>query len=71
MDELPLTWTCHSCGTGRPDREIAVWAHRRTVDGVGFDENVRYCRDRADCRVGARVFHFLPARPEEAREPRP
>jgi hypothetical protein len=54
---MPLTWLCHVCGRERPDGLIAVYRravrHRQT--GTLAHENVRYCRDRSDCAVGARA----------------
>ena len=58
---VPLTWTCHVCKDVRPDAQINVmsrWAYHLT-DGhsvipdkemrVYFKQNVRYCRDKAQC----------------------
>lgn len=50
-----LTWTCHVCGKERPDASIDVYQRRHMwPGGVVVTENVRYCNDKPECRVGAR-----------------
>lgn len=52
-------WTCHVCGTTRPDDRIAVFTRRYDLltgapaPAGEFVVNVRHCRDRRSCRVGA------------------
>jgi hypothetical protein len=84
MPELPwipdedgdaLTWTCHICRRERPDAQIAVWEHQRSLPYLGpghavnFHEYVRFCRDDAACRERAKAFHFVPLRPDEQEAP--
>lgn len=57
MDEL--TWTCHVCGSERPDERISVHSSRENLDGLVFTQNVRYCNDNPDCRRKAPSVSFI------------
>jgi MinD superfamily P-loop ATPase len=49
-----LTWTCHVCGTERPDDAISVLSGQVTIGHRVFAQvNVRYCNDRLPCATGA------------------
>lgn len=46
----PGGWTCHFCGSYRPDAAIGVVSRERLLGrGVPMTENRRYCRDRVVC----------------------
>ncbi len=53
------TWSCHVCREERPDRFISVLTKAKIVAGALFQENVRYCNDRPECREGAEDFSFI------------
>lgn len=47
-------WTCHVCGTYRPDERISVRSSRQELSGgVVVQHNVRYCNDREECVLGS------------------
>ena len=54
-----VTWTCHVCGAVRPDAKISVLTKQRMMGRVPFEENVRYCNDRAECIEGAKTKELL------------
>lgn len=58
-----MTWVCHICGRERPDELISVLTHDRSAElgwpAGTWKENVRYCNDNPDCRIGAESFRFL------------
>lgn len=55
-DPVELKWTCHVCGSERPDNRISVFkrdislSHGLPVGTVQM--NIRYCNDRMDCFKG-------------------
>ena len=55
FDPSSLTWTCHVCGSVRPDSKIGVCTRRRLIAGGRsvVSANVRHCIDREECRKGA------------------
>lgn len=58
-----LTWTCHICGSVRPDSKISVTTRDMSAKldlpiGTAF-QNVRYCNDNFDCFERSKTFsHF-------------
>jgi hypothetical protein len=60
-DNLTISWTCHICREERPDASISAITHHRTINGVPFEENVRFCNDRQGCIEGAKAFRFIKA----------
>ncbi len=56
-----LTWTCHICGSTRPDEKISVLSKPLIVGGVSMmgEQNIRYCNDRQKCIDGAKDFSFF------------
>jgi len=55
--ETEDTWRCHVCGEERPDHNIRVASEREALGGgAELKVNVRYCRDRAECRLEAPVL---------------
>ncbi len=54
-----MTWTCHVCGDDRPDELIDVMTTSKvSPNGVVFEQNVRYCKDRIQCEAGAIAVDF-------------
>lgn len=51
----PGTWTCHVCGSERPDALIEVYSEEHPIlrGRTTLKVNVRYCADRPSCRAGA------------------
>jgi hypothetical protein len=55
----PLTWTCHICGSERPDSKIGVATHSLvSPTGIEVKQNVRYCNDRPACGASAMVHNL-------------
>ena len=73
IDMNELTWTCHICGTERPDKFISVHTKSSTIgtEQAGYfrdqyqeelstvKENIRYCNDNPDCKKKAKTFSFF------------
>ena len=52
--DTDVTWSCHVCGTERPDNLIGVYSTEQEIGSeVKLRTNVRYCLDRPACRQGA------------------
>lgn len=63
-----LTWSCHVCGTVRPDDRIDVHQRRHMwPGGVIVTENIRYCNDKRECRIGAGQVFFVNRKTDEPR----
>ncbi len=58
-------WRCHVCREMRPDAAISVHTKKKSIKGVSFDENIRYCNDKELCRAGALDVNFTSAPEEE------
>ncbi len=58
-----LTWTCMVCGDTRPDNRIDVHTEdtsaQYNLPPGTMKVNVRYCIDRAECRLKARDHNLL------------
>lgn len=54
-----LTWTCHICGKERPDNKISVLSKVVKKNGIQYIENIRFCADKAQCKIGASKFSFF------------
>lgn len=53
-------WRCHVCKDYRPDDKISVRSRLRMLGTVSFQENIRYCNDRPECKRGSVEVTFLP-----------
>lgn len=59
MRPMENMWRCHICGENRPDAMISVQKNHRTMPGgFEYEENVRYCNDKAECAAAAPAFTF-------------
>jgi len=65
-----LTWKCHVCGEERPDICISVFRKRSNINGIDFQQNIRYCNDKQGCIDGAKNVDFLkPVREQQKKRP--
>jgi hypothetical protein len=51
IDWANLSWTCHGCGSERPDAAISVLSESVPLGATGgsMSLNLRYCNDRPEC----------------------
>lgn len=54
-----LTWKCHVCGEERHDAYISVYKKKSNINGIDFQQNIRYCNDKPECAEGAKEIDFL------------
>lgn len=66
-----LTWKCHVCGEERLDTYISVYKKRSEINGISFQQNIRYCNDKPECAEGAREVDFLNPKVIKKKEPEP
>ena len=67
-----IEWSCHVCGTTRPDGEIGVaFREREIAPGVPMRENLRYCLVDIGCAEAADAWRAAAATAASWREPLP
>lgn len=54
-----VTWTCHVCGSERPDDKISVCTNQKIIGNITIPMNVRYCNDIESCINAAPHYDFL------------